>query len=227
MKYKEGDILYTKEQNEYYVSKVLRVDADYGIYHVKTYTPMDREPQLSDLESLNVMIGHSPLAEPQDAVVLHNEAVRGWELEGYLVYLQYTNFPEYIKEAGLDPKEIVAEAKDYFDRAYQATDEQRYEDAIELYSKAYEVFPMFYEAVDNRAFVKMDMARWQEAIEDFQLSLTINPDSVLAEFSIGECYMRLMNYMTAKEQFEKALRIDPSHALSKEFLQKTMALMNT
>lgn len=227
MKYKEGDILYTKEENEYYVSKILRVDVDYGIYHVRTYGPMDREPQLSDLETLPVLIGHSPVAEPANAVLLHNQAIRAWELEGYLAYLQYTNFPEYVKEAGLDPKEIVAGAKDYFDRAYQATDERRYEDAVELYTKAYEAFPLFYEAVDNRAFVKMNMARWQEAIEDFELSLTINPDSVLAEFSIGECYMRQMNYSKAKEQFEKALKIDPGHALSREFLQKTLALMNT
>ena len=116
-------------------------------------------------------------------------------------------------------------ANELYTKALTLTDEKKYEEAIEYYSKAFEMFPLFYEAMDNRAFVKMDLGRWQDAIDDFQISLSVNPESVLAEFSIGECYLKMKDYLSAKEQFEKALLIDPNDKRSQELLTKTEALL--
>lgn len=46
------------------------------------------------------------------------------------------------------------------------TDEKKLFEAIDSYSKAIDLFPPFFEAIDNRAFCKMDLGMWAEAIED-------------------------------------------------------------
>ncbi len=225
MNYQQGDILYVKIDAQYYVSKILRVDEDFGIYHVCSYIPMLQEPVLKDVPELMAFILHAPISDFPDGVILTNEPVKPEELVGYLEYLKLTDFGGYLKETGQDAKEVVAAANELYTKALALTDEKKYEEAIEHYSQAFELFPLFYEAMDNRAFVKMDMGRWQEAIEDFQISLSVNPESVLAEFSIGECYLKMKDYVAAKEQFEKALSIDPNDKLSLEFLAKVQALM--
>jgi len=105
------------------------------------------------------------------------------------------------------------------------TDEKKNLEAIDSYSKAIDLLPIFYETIDNRAFCKMDIGLWADAIEDFQESLEVNPGSLLAEFSIGECYLKLGNYQKAKEQFEKAIVIDPTHPAPKDFLKKINELL--
>lgn len=78
-----------------------------------------------------------------------------------------------------------------FYKAYALTDEKKSYEAIEQYTKAFELFPLFHEAMDNRAFVNMNMGKWLDAIADFQISLWIFPVSTLAEFSIEECYLNM------------------------------------
>jgi tetratricopeptide (TPR) repeat protein len=114
----------------------------------------------------------------------------------------------------------------YYQSGLVLTDKKLHDDAIDAYSKAIDLFPQFFEAIDNRAFCKMDLARWNEAIEDFNLSLQVNPNSVLAEFSIGECYFKMKDYQNAKTQFEKAQRIDPSHEAPRLFLDKVNKILN-
>ncbi len=225
MNYQEGDILYIKIGNQYYVSKILRVDKDFDIYHVCSYAPLDRIPAISDIPDLQPFILHSPISDFPEGTLLTREPVREEELIGYLEYLKLTDFGGYLGETGQDPKEVVHVANEYFKKGLQLTDEKKYEEAIESYTQAFDTFPLFYEAMDNRAFVKMDMGRWQDAIEDFQISLSINPGSVLCEFSIGECCLRMTDYSAAKEQFEKALALDPTDKLSLEFLAKTEKLI--
>lgn len=225
MNYSEGDIVWSKVGEEYYVYKILRIGEGYDMYHVCTYEPFDRIPQASDIPFLKLFIGHAPVSE-FEGMILANEAVEAKELDGYIEYLKYTNFYEYLNETGQDAEVVVASANALFHKAYALTDEKKYEEAILLYTEAYTIFPMFYEAIDNCAFVKMDMGRWQEAIADFQLSLSVNPVSVLAEFSIGECYLKMGVYTLAIQQFDKALAIDPEDTLSRDFKAKTLALMN-
>ena len=106
------------------------------------------------------------------------------------------------------------------------TEEKKHYEAIDAYTKAIDLFPQFFEAIDNRAFCKMDIGLWSDAIEDFKFSLQQNPNSLLAEFSIGECYFKMGDYLNAKQQFEKAHSIDPNHQAPKQFLDKINALIS-
>ena len=208
MEFTEGDIFYTLLNNQYHFYKVLKVDTDFDTYHVLTYTPVNQLPETP--AGLTVFAYHSPIDKNgfPNSTRFGKAAVTDAELNGYHQYICVTH----------NMSLIIPEATRYFHEGYALTDQKKYEEAIQKYSVAVTLFPMLYEALDNRAFCKMDLARWEDAIEDFRLSLQVNPFSALAEFSIGECYMKMGSLDLAKEQFNKALSIEPDHELSKEFL---------
>lgn len=214
----EGDIFYTQYDSRFYVYKLLKKDEASETFHVLSYVPLEEEPSLDKLASLEVQVYHAPVhAESlMDATFLIHEAVSDDELIGYY---------EYQRQMDSDFEDAAKKATGYYQEAYLLTDEGKLEEAIEKYSAAISVIPTFYEAIDNRAFCKMDLARWRDAIEDFRLSLQVNPDSLLAEFSIGECYLRLGEYEKAKIQFEKCVKLDPSHQPSKDFLLRSEELL--
>lgn len=214
MEFTEGDIFYTLLDNQYYFHKVLKVDNDFNTYHVLGYSPVSTLPETAD--SLTIFVYHTPIDKNgfDKPVLFKNTVTTDEELTGFHEYIRLTN----------NMNLIIPEATRYFHEGYALTDEKKHEEAIKKYSLAVNLFPMLYEALDNRAFCKMDLGRWEDAIEDFRLSLQVNQFSALAEFSIGECYMRLGNYETAKAQFHKALEVDPAYDLPKEFLQKIALL---
>lgn len=212
MEFSEGDIFYTIIEHKYHLHKVLKADADLNTYHVLGYSPMNTLPDPEKTDDLKVFTYHFPIDKNgfENPTLFKKSIVKDEELTGYHEYLRQTQ--------NIDS--IIQEATRYFHEGYSLTDQQKHEEAIEKYSRAVNLFPTLYEAIDNRAFCKMDLGRWHDAIEDFKLSLTIHPYSALAEFSIGECYLKLEDPDSAKEYFNRALIIDPEHELSKEFLQK-------
>lgn len=214
---REGDLFYVLHEGSYQPYKLLVNDIDFSCYHVLAYEPLDTVPSQGDADNLNIRVYHFPVDAGgfKDPVVFGNRKVLSQELTGYHEYLRQTrHYEEYT------PLAIA-----YFNDGLRLTDENRHREAIDAYSKAADLFPLFYEALDNRAFCKMDLGLWEDAVSDFLASLQVNPDSTLAEFSIGECYLRLKRYPEAKAQFEKALSIDPGHQLSITFLEKVKALM--
>jgi tetratricopeptide (TPR) repeat protein len=214
----EGDIFYTEYDGQFHLYKLLRKDTEGETFHVLGYAPLSEEPDLSMLAELEIRYYHAPIHQESfsDTTFLINVPVTEDELIG---------FYEYQKEMDSQFEKIAKEATAYYQQAYLLTDEGKYADAIEMYSKAIALIPTFHEAIDNRAFCKMDLGRWRDAIEDFNLSLQVNPDSLLAEFSIGECYYRLGAFEKARDQFRRCLQIDPAHQVSKDFLVKAEELL--
>jgi tetratricopeptide (TPR) repeat protein len=217
---KEGDIFYTYYDGQYHLYKLLKHDASMDAYHVLSYKPLPELPGKYSIDVLEVNIYHLPMHKESfvGAKFLTHTVVSADDLIGYHTYF------DSMEE---DYDEAAHKATEYYHEAYTLTDQGRLEEAITVYSKAIELIPEFFEAIDNRAFCKMDLGRWSDAIEDFKLSLKVNPDSLLAEFSIGECYYRLGEFAKAKEQFEKCVKLDPAHQVSKDFLLKSEELMNS
>jgi tetratricopeptide (TPR) repeat protein len=215
--FSEGDIFYMHFDNQYHIYKLLVFDKDFECYHVLSYEPLDNLPASNSLEDLEVAVYHSPIDKNgfTDAKLIKNDKITSDDLIGYHEYLKQTQEPEH----------YIPIADEYYQNGLRLTDEKKHYDAIDSYSKAIDLVPDFFEAIDNRAFSKMDLGLWAEAIEDFQISLEVNPKSLLAEFSIGECYLNLGNYPKAKEQFEKAIAIDPTHQAPKDFLKKVNELL--
>ncbi|RYG00778.1 MAG: tetratricopeptide repeat protein, partial [Chitinophagaceae bacterium] len=170
-------------------------------------------PTVDIIPFLEVAIYHAPIHRNgfEKPEYLSSPGINDFELHGYHTYLRITD----------DFEELAVIANGYFAKASAATDNGDYEAAIYYYSMCIGVTPVYWEAIDNRAFSKMDLFRWSEAIEDFNLSLEVNPGNNLAIFSIGECYLRLEQNGKAREQFELVLQDDPTHELALSFLGKT------
>lgn len=215
--FSEGDIFYTHFNNQYRIYKLLVFDRNFDCYHVLSYKSLNILPTENILEHLEVAVYHSPVARDgfKDAKLLTTGKILANDLIGYHEYLRQTQEPNY----------YISIADDYYQAGLRLTDEKKHYEAIDSYSKAINLMPNFFEAIDNKAFCKMDLGQWTEAIKDFHESLEVNPNSLLAEFSIGECYLKLNNYQKAKEQFEKAIAIDPTHQAPKDFLNKVNELL--
>lgn len=213
-----GDIFYSHKEGHYKCSKLLAEDPEIDCYHVLMFEPVDTLPAGEAVNSLEVFAYHAPIDKKAFAehVFLVNKPVTAHDLIGYHEYLKQTQEPGY----------YVSIANGYYKAAIALSDEKKHLEAIDSYSKAIDLFPPFFEAIDNRAFCKMDLGLWHEAIEDFRFSLEQNPVSLLAEFSIGECYFKLGDFNQAKQQFEKAREIDPAHPAPNQFLEKIQAILN-
>lgn len=213
-----GDLFYSPDAGKYRLYKLLVHDVEFACYHVLMYEPVDALPVGDEIDRLEIFAYHAPIDANAFAgsMLLANRPVKADDLIGYHEYLKQTQDPQY----------YISIANGYYREAIRLTDENRHLEAIDSYSKAIDLFPQFFEAIDNRAFCKMDLGLWEEAIEDFRLSLEENPGSMLAEFSIGECYFRLQDYQQARQQFEKAQEIEPDHPAPGQFLEKIKALQD-
>jgi tetratricopeptide (TPR) repeat protein len=211
-----GDVFYTMTQGKYNLYKLLIDDNE--CYHILTYSTVDSLPTIEEIDNLSIFVYHSPLDKKAfaGATLLTNRLVTSKELVGYHTYLRQTQ----------DPNIYVSIANNYYKVGLRLTDEKKYYEAIDAYSKAIDLFPQFFEAIDNRAFCKMDLNLWSDAIDDFKLSLQLNPNSLLSEFSIGECYFKAGDFQNAKRQFEIAHNIDPNHQAPIQFLHKVNAILN-
>lgn len=217
--FQPGDILHSYHDGLYHIYKVLKLD-DFGGYHISVYQPLDHAPALHEIPNLVLQVMHVPVADLGNAELLYNEPVAEEELAGYYEYLKMTDFSRWAEETNTDLDDLLKRANNAFKTAYYLTDEGRREEALVMYSEAVELFPLFFEALDNRAFVLMDLGRWEEAIQDFQKSLWVNPGGMAATFSIGECHYRLNQKAEARNWFEKALEIEPESQIAKEWLAR-------
>ncbi|MDJ1471538.1 tetratricopeptide repeat protein [Xanthocytophaga flava] len=218
MNFTTGDLFYLQSDQQYHLYKLLMDDAAFNCYHVLTYAPLDRVPVQIDVETLDIWMYHLPIDKEAfvNATLLTNQPIIAEDLIGYHEYLRQTKAP----------KEYIPVATAYYRDGLRLTDEKKYPEAIDAYSKAVDLFPQFYEAIDNRGFCKMDLGLWEDAIDDFHLSLEENPNSLLAEFSMGECYYKMGEYEKAKLHFEIAHQIDPNHQAPIQFLAKVKSILN-
>lgn len=219
MELKSGDIFYIKSNNQYFVYKLLKKDKETGIHHVLVYKPFDLEPKGQDFVNLEIYTAHIPIDTPKDYKIIGHDEVSISELQGFYDYLKLTDFARYLEETDRKLEDVVNAANEHFRQADEAYKAENYRLAIQKYTDALNEFPLFYEAIDRRAFTKMALGEFIDAIKDFQFSLMINPNSVIAEFAIGECYYKLGDFEKAVEQFDRTVKMFPDDSLSQEWLE--------
>ena len=182
--------------------------------HCLTYQPMAGRPEPSSLQGLPVRIWHAPVAARSFAAGwewIANQAVTKQDLLGFIEYLKLTDFPRYIQVSGQDVNAIVGRANEHYQRAYELGTAGKRSEAVREYSAAIDLFPLFYEAIDNRAFTYMELGRIEEALADFEASLRVNPDGAAAFFSKGECLLKLGRLAEAEAVFSAGIPRFPEH----------------
>ncbi|MEV0297449.1 tetratricopeptide repeat protein [Nocardia sp. NPDC050710] len=193
-----GDVLVgRRNSDEWAAVKVLAVDRwpdERQTLHCMMYRPTAERPTAATLGSLEVLAYHTPMsaqAFQNGWEVLCTCPVTPQDLVGFHEYLKRLDFRRYLEVTGQDLDTVVAQANSHFAAGGVLNDQQRHQEAIAEYTSAVELFPLFYEAIDNRAFSHMNLGNFQSALDDFQHSLRLFPEGEAANFSSGECLLRL------------------------------------
>jgi tetratricopeptide (TPR) repeat protein len=228
---KPGDLLVQPDGKNWVAVKILEVDSwPDGIVtaHCLTYQPLSSKPTIDSLQQVKVRVWHAPIAAGSFAKGwerIGNRPATQEELVGFVEYLKLTDFPRYISFTGHDSKEIVRKANEHYKRAYYLGEQGNRTEAIAEYSKAIDLFPLFYEALDNRAFTYMELGKLREALLDFEQSLKVNPNGMTAFFSKGECLMKLGDLTAAEAIFKEGQRRFPEQrATFTKYLERVRAL---
>lgn len=226
---KASDLLiFQQPDGNWATVKILVVDiwADGSeTFHCLSYSPVHDKPTEATLGELKVMVSHAPIAAEgfqEHWQVLCSRPVTDDELGGFNAYLKLTDFPRYLEFTGQDPRELVSRANGHYKNAVALGDAGKRLEAIEEYSIAIDLFPPFYEAVDNRAFTYMELGDYAAALDDFETSLRIHPDGHVAFFSRGECLLMLGLFDDAERVFDEGVSHFPEHkAIFLQFLEAT------
>ena len=224
-----GDVITQQsDSGKWRVLKILKVDTwpdGARTVHCLTYDDSQLKVDLDSLKSLNVRVWHAPIDEKgflSGWSLVGNKKVSREELRGFLEYLKLTDFPRYVKESGIDVNMLVAEANEHYRRAIALGEAGDSSGAISEYGLAVDLFPLFYEAIDNRAFTYMDIGNYEAALQGFEDSLRVNPDGMTAYFSKGECLLRLGRMSEAEQIFSAGIAKFPEQAeMFRKYLELT------
>lgn len=225
-----GDLIIKKEGSDWKAIKILAVDPwpdGSAVAHCLSYEPMINKPTVASLKQAAVRVWHAPIDARSFSTweLVGNQAPSKDELSGFIEYLKLTDFPRYISFTGQDFKEIVRKANEHYKRAYELGDQGKRAEAISEYGKAIDLFPLFYEAIDNRAFTYMELGKNREALQDFEASLRVNPNGMAAFFSRGECLMKLGQLKAAEAVFQEGqTKFPEQRALFTKFLEQVRSL---
>ncbi len=228
---KAGDVLVSQKADDAWSTvKILAIDTwpDGSLtFHCMWYEPTKQRPTPETVESLKVLAWHAPIAAQAYAAdwdVLCSLPVLDRELEGFHEYLKLTDFSRYAAATGQDLRALASHATELYRQACALGDAGERQGAIELYTKAIDIFPLLYEAIDNRAFTYMELGDYATALQGFEESLRVNPTGNAAFFSRGECLMKLGMLDQAAAVFEEGATRFPEHRdLYLRFLSQSKA----
>lgn len=228
---KTGDIIVQRDETDWLAIKILAVDIwpnGTSTAHCLTFEKTPTKPTVSSLKPVSIHIWHAPIEASSFGKgweLLGNQAPSQEEMAGFTKYLKLTDFPRYLQLSGQDAKKIVNAANEHYLRANALGDQGKRPEAIQEYTKAIDIFPIFFEAIDNRGFTHMELGKFRDALHDFEQSLRVNPDGVFAFFSRGECLMKLGQLKAAEEVFiEGATRFSERRDMFMKFLKETRSL---
>jgi tetratricopeptide (TPR) repeat protein len=205
---KAGDIIYNQTgADEWAAVKILVVDIwpdESECFHCLSYKPTATPPTLENIDALEILIYHAPISSSdfkQNWKVLGSKSISDADLVGFIEYLKHTNFPRYIEFTKQNSDELISKANAHYREAYALGDRGKKQESIAEYSKAIDLFPLFFEAIDNRAFTYMELGDFVSAIHDFEASLGFHPDGNAAFFSRGECFLKMDKLDEAEKIF--------------------------
>ncbi len=117
------------------------------------------------------------------------------------------------------------EARVYYSKGIQASQDQDYELAVEYYKKALAIDKKFAFAWDNLGIAYRKLNKNAEAVEAYKKSLKIDPKGKMPLMNIGIAYERLGQYDNAIKYYEKYKKLykkDPEgyYGLGRMYFEK-------
>jgi tetratricopeptide (TPR) repeat protein len=229
LKFQKGDVITQQAPTgEWSVLKIVELDRYPDISATAQcliYREVATKPTLGDLSTLEIAIGHAPILASSfndGYELIASTSVTADDIAGFTYYLKLTDFERYLAFTGQDLNEITTRAIACFQQAIALEDKGKQDEAIELYNTAIDLFPYFFEAVDNRSFIYMDRGDYNMALSGFEESLRVEPDGFTAFLSKGECLMQLGRLDEAESIFNLGLTKFPEQQESIDKLLKRL-----
>lgn len=111
-------------------------------------------------------------------------------------------------------------AKELYKKAGGLFEENKFEEAIQLYSQAIQEDPDYSSAYFNRALAYAILNKYNEATRDAEKVLDIEPESYDAPYVMGIIAEYQNDFVGAKEWYEKALKKNPKYEQAKSRLEQ-------
>lgn len=92
------------------------------------------------------------------------------------------------------------------------TDEGRFEEAVELYSEALQIWPENVAALTGRAHAFLQLEATQRALTDAHNALALEPDNVAARMVRGLVLTKSQDYAGAIDDFSAIVALEPENA---------------
>ncbi len=106
-----------------------------------------------------------------------------------------------------------------YDAASKLFGENKFEEAIKLYSQAIEVKPDFTSAYFNRALAYAILNKYDEATRDANKVISLEPNSCDAPYVMGIISEYKQDYAGAAQWYEKSLASNPNYEQARERLK--------
>ncbi len=108
-----------------------------------------------------------------------------------------------------------AVAKEYYTKAGKLFEENKFDEAIDFYSKAIQEDDKYSSAYFNRALSYAIVNKYDLAVRDVDRVMMIEPNSYDAPYVMGVISEYQQDYQGAKEWYEKSLAINPKYEQAK------------
>ncbi|MEM0200826.1 MAG: AAA family ATPase [Candidatus Micrarchaeaceae archaeon] len=130
-----------------------------------------------------------------------------------------TNSPNNPQQPKKEGTRIKA-AKDFYDEAGKAFENNDFEKSIVLYTKAIDADPNYASAYFNRALSYAIINKYKEATRDAEKVLALEPESYDAPYVMGIISEYQQDYSGAKEWYELSLKRNPNYQQAKARLDQ-------
>lgn len=213
----EGDVLVTLDGGTWSVQRVLKLDHEGAVVHLMVYPTMSTKPTIEEVRRSSPMVMHIPVMLSPGTLsgeCIGNIPVEEGDLTGYTYYMEevfgvHTNSKDEASDEMLE--KMLESVSNAFKRANNHYEQKQYQEAIAAYNEVLELWPDYYEAIDNLGYVYMDIGQYDEAIALFKRSLAINSFGVTAHASLGDCHSQCGRYEEARLHYLDATRFEPEH----------------
>lgn len=114
---------------------------------------------------------------------------------------------------------VPPEAKEVYDQAGKLFEENKFDEAIGLYSQAIEKFPSYASAYFNRALSYALQSQYEKATNDAMKVMELEPNAPDAPYVMGVISEYQKDFDGAKEWYEKSLKNDPNYTQARDRLK--------
>ncbi len=135
------------------------------------------------------------------------------------LYLRYRSVQTVQQPAGspvISAKEsaqrVPRKALKSFNQGIKLSQEARFKEAEQEFTRAIEIFPDYFQALSERGSLYIAQGRMSEASKDFKVALKIDPEYGPALRGFGICEFHAGRYADALNYLEKAVTAEPNVA---------------